>query len=196
MVVVQYIEFIEVFIPLFIIINPLAIIPNYVDVFRHLPKKEAEKVSNRATLSAFFLLTIFILIGRPFFAVIGISAPSFMIACGLLLLYISMGMLSGDPPITRNVQMDSSSIVPMSIPLLAGPGSIATAIVLEDTYGSLMVFLALALTMLLSKILMDKSELIEKIMGKNGLNAWTRLSALFYAAIAISLITDSIQTIW
>jgi len=50
--------------------------------------------------------------------------------------------------------------------------------------------------MLLSKILMDKSELIEKIMGKNGLNAWTRLSALFYAAIAISLITDSIQTIW
>lgn len=193
---VQYIDFIEVFIPLFIIINPLAIIPNYVDVIRHLPKKESEKVSNRATLSAFLLLTIFIVIGRPFLAIIGITAASFMIACGLLLLYISLGMLSGDPPITRNVQMDSSSIVPMSIPLLAGPGSIATAIVLEDTYGTLMVFLALALTIFISKILMDKSEWIENTLGKNGLNAWIRLSALFYAAIAISLITDSILIIW
>ncbi|MBN1786664.1 MAG: NAAT family transporter [Candidatus Methanofastidiosa archaeon] len=188
-------EFIKTFIPLFIILNPLAIIPNYMVVVEHIPKREAERFSSRTIISAFILLAIFIFIGRPFLDLIGISTYSFMIACGLLLLYISMGMLSGDPPITRNVSLDSTSIVPMSIPLLAGPGSIATTIVLENNYGISLVFVSLVVSMLVSKILLDNYQRIYKVLGTNGLNAWIRLSALFYSAIAISLITNGILSI-
>jgi len=185
-------DFIEAFVPLLIIINPLAIIPTYEEIVRNLPKKEANNFSNKAIFSAFIIMAIFILLGRTFLDVIGISTHSFMIACGILLLYISLGMLSGDPPITRNVLFDSKSIVPMSIPLLAGPGSIATAIVLEGTYGKTIVIISLVVIMLLSKVFLESHRWIYKTLGANGLNAWSRLSALFFSAIAISLIINGI----
>jgi len=191
--VLEISEFIKALVPLLIIINPLAIIPNYADVVKNLPKKEANSFSNKTIVSAFIIMAIFILLGRPFLNVLGISTYSFMIACGILLLYISLGMLSGDPPITRNVIFDSTSIVPMSIPLLAG--AISTAIVLEGTYGKVMVLSSLVIIMLLSKVFLESYKWIIVTLGANGLNAWSRLSALFYSAIAISLIINGILLI-
>lgn len=165
------------------------------EVVRNLPKKEANSFSNKTVFSAFVIMAIFILLGKYFINMIGISTHSFMIACGILLLYISLGMLSGDPPITRNISFDSKSIVPMSIPLLAGPGAIATAIVLEGEYGKLIVIISLALIMILSKILLENHKWIYMTLGTNGLNAWSRLSALFFSAIAVSLIINGITSI-
>jgi len=188
-------EFIEVFIPLFIIINPLAILPNFIELTQRLDKKQRGNVSFRTSASAFILLCIFVFIGRPVLGLIGVSTAAFMIACGILVLYISLGMLSGDPPVTRNVGFDRISVVPMSIPLLAGPGAIATTIVLESTYGKPLVLVSLIITMVLSKVMLDHYRPIVRVMGKNGLNAWIRLSALFFAAIAVNLITRGILDI-
>jgi len=187
--------FIEVFIPLFIIINPLAILPNFIELTQRLDKKQRGSVSFRTSASAFILLCIFVFIGRPVLGLIGVSTAAFMMACGILVLYISLGMLSGDPPVTRNVEFDRISVVPMSIPLLAGPGAIATTIVLEGTYGKPLVLFSLVITMVLSKVMLDYYRQIVRVMGKNGLNAWIRLSALFFAAIAVNLITKGILEI-
>ncbi len=189
-------EFIEVFIPLFIIINPLAIFPNFEEITNQMDKNFVSKLSTRTTISAFLLLALFILIGRPFLNIIGVSTSAFMIACGVLLLYISLGMLSGNPPVTRNVEFDKDSIVPMSIPLLAGPGSIATVIVFEESYGKPLVFLSLVLCVVISKLMLQYYIPISKMLGKNGINAWIRLSAMFFAAISVSLITQGILLIW
>ncbi len=189
-------SFIEVFVPLFIIINPLAVLPNFQDMSHHLDKRDRYFLSLRTSFSAFMLLIIFVVFGRPFLDLIGVSTAAFMIACGILLLYIALGMLSGTPPITRNVEFDSSSIVPMSIPLLAGPGAVATTIVLEEGYGNLLVILALIVVMILSTLIFERHSFIMRIMTKNGINAWTRLSALFYAAIAVRLISEGILLIW
>lgn len=189
-------SFIEVVVPLFIIINPLAVLPNFREMSHQLDKRDRYLLSLRTSLSAFALLLIFVVVGRPFLDLIGVSKAAFMIACGVLLLYIALGMLSGDPPTTRNVEFDRSSIVPMSIPLLAGPGAVATTIVLEEGYGKPVIILALVVVMILSIIIFERQSTIMRFMTKNGINAWTRLSALFFAAIAIRLISEGILLIW
>ncbi len=189
-------SFIEVFVPLFIIINPLAVLPNFREMSHQLDKRDRYLLSLRTSFSAFMLLIVFVVLGRPFLDLIGVSTAAFMMACGLLLLYIALGMLSGTPPTTRNVEFDSSSIVPMSIPLLAGPGAVATTIVLEEGYGKPLVLIALTVVMILSTLIFERHSAIMRIMTKNGINAWTRLSALFFAAIAVRLISEGILLIW
>ncbi|MHC1605470.1 MAG: MarC family protein [Candidatus Methanofastidiosia archaeon] len=189
-------KFVEVFIPLFIIINPMGIIPNFIEITQQMDRSSSSAVSTRATLSAFFILVLFVFVGKPFLNLIGVTISAFMISCGLLLLYISLGMLSGNPPATRGVETDSHSIVPMSIPLLAGPGAIATTIVLEDAYGKLLVFLSLVAIMGISKMMLDFHKPIVACLGRNGLNAWIRISAMFSAAIAVGLIGKGIILFW
>jgi multiple antibiotic resistance protein len=185
-------EFIEVAVPLFIIINPLVVLPNFAEMSQQLDNRHCSLLSLRTSVSAFLLLAFFIFIGRPFLDLIGVSTEAFMIACGLLLLSIAIGMLSGSPPTTRNVEFDTTSIVPMSIPLLAGPGSVATAIVLTEAHGAGIVFAALVLSMVLSAFIFDRYRTIMHYMTRNGINAWTRLSSLFFAAIAVRLISEGI----
>lgn len=184
--------FFRVFVPLFIIINPLAVLPNFIDVVRHSDRKSVNRISLKTTGSALVLLLFFVAVGEPLFSMIGITKYAFMVACGILLLYMSLGMLSGDPPVTRNVEIDTSSIVPMSIPLLVGPGSIATSIVLEGEYGKAMVVASVIACMVLSKLMFDYHRFFFRLMGKNGLSAWNRLSALFFAAIAVNLIVTGL----
>jgi multiple antibiotic resistance protein len=189
-------SFIEVVVPLFIIINPLVVLPNFRDMAHQLDKRDRSLLSLRTTLSAMLLLIVFVMLGRPFLDLIGVSTAAFMIACGILLLYIALGMLSGSPPTTRNVEFDSTSIVPMSIPLLAGPGSVATTIVLMESYGKPLVLVAITVIMALSTVIFERHSSIMRIMTKNGINAWTRLSALFFAAIAVRLISEGLLLIW
>ncbi|MEM5871863.1 MAG: MarC family protein [Candidatus Aenigmatarchaeota archaeon] len=182
-------EILIVSISLFAIVDPIASIPVFISFFGSSPKSKQRKAAVEIVFSAFFLLLIFAIWGMALLKYLNISIYAFMIAGGILLLYLSFEFLLGEVPKTRTVETEpSSAVVPIGTPLLAGPGAITSVIYFSHTYGILVTFLGILIVCLLSIPILLASTRIKAILGKNGLKIINRIMGLITAAIAISFI--------
>jgi len=120
-----------VFVGFFAIMNPIAGVPVYLSMVEGADEKQKKAISKKATLVAFVIILVFILFGASIFNVFGITIPAFKITGGILIFYVGFEMLQSkksrvkhleDPVIDENI-----AVSPLGIPLLAGPGTIVTA---------------------------------------------------------------------
>ena len=182
-------DFLAVFIPLLIIVNPSSSLALFSILTAKQDKKGKRLTARNAVIYATILLFIFALAGSSILDYLGISIPALRIAGGLLLGAVGLDMLRrgeqfGESPPGKEEKTDYS-LVPLALPSLSGPGAITLTIVTMKTASLVIVTLAILLTMVITFIIFMSSILIIKILGRKGMDALTRIMGLLTVAIAV-----------
>ncbi|HUV25446.1 MAG TPA: MarC family protein [Methanomassiliicoccales archaeon] len=186
-----------VFGTLFAIINPIGNVPIFEAVTDGFDEKTKRMIAKKAMVYTAAVLIGFGLFGNYIFDLFGITIPAFKVMGGLLIFYLGFNMVEGQGT-THKVTEDhtedavSLAIVPLTIPLYGGPGSIATTMVLvsqaDGAMDLTMVFVAILCILIISYVLIMKSEVIFRRLGKSGSIAFTRIMGVLLAGMGISFI--------
>ncbi|MEH6835178.1 MULTISPECIES: MarC family protein [Falsihalocynthiibacter] len=197
---------IPAFATLFVIIDPIGLMPLFVAMTQGMSQHRRRAIAVRSVATAAVLLTLFGLLGETVLGFIGISMDAFRIAGGALLFLTALDMLfdrrskrRGDQAAeaTSEEDFDDPSVFPLATPLIAGPGSIATMILLvghsEGTIGLIGILLTMFAVLLCALALFFAASPFERILGPTGINVVTRLLGMLLGALAIQFILDGIQ---
>ncbi len=190
----------------FVVVDPFAAVPFFLAMTAADSAERKRETARRAAVAAGGVLCGFALTGAVVFKVLGISLGAFKIAGGVLLLIMAVDMLRTRPSEARitagevasGVGKDDVAIVPLAMPLLAGPGSIATVVVLmgrarsAHAWHALVVLGAIAAVAALCYVVLAGAARIDHVLGRTGLNILERASGLLLAAIAIQFMLDGI----
>ncbi|MEM9576227.1 MAG: MarC family protein [Pseudomonadota bacterium] len=192
---------ITAFVTMFVVIDPIGLAPLFVALTQGKSAQLRRRIAFRATITAVFILLLFAIFGEALLAFIGISMPAFRVAGGVLLFLTALDMLFERRTKRREDQSeedetDDPSVFPLAIPLIAGPGSIASVILLmgqrPGLEGTLMVLGVTGLVMVIVMILFMASGLIERALGKTGITVVTRLLGMLLAALSVQFVLDGL----
>lgn len=192
---------ISAFVTLLVIIDPFGLTPLFVALTQGMSAPERRAVALRACAVAAGLLMLFAAFGETVLGFVGISMAAFRVAGGALLFLTALDMLFERRTKRREDQTEDSrpdpSVFPLAIPLIAGPGSIASVILLSGqrpgidglalVVGVMLAVLGVVLAMFLL------SGLLERLLGKTGINVVTRLLGMLLAALAVQFILDGLR---
>jgi multiple antibiotic resistance protein len=181
------------FLALFIIVDVLGNIPIFLSISARMTKTQRQKMLTRAVFASFWLLITFTLLGDFFFEFFGVSLDSFRIAGGILLLVISLKILLGGTWEEKQIDPESSGVVPIAFPLLAGPGAITQVIISTKQYGFLITFISILLVSIINYFVLKKIDSIYKFMGKSGSVVISRLMSVMIAGISVDFIVKGIS---
>lgn len=190
----------------FFVIDPLANMPIFLTITSGDSAEQRRRTAVRAAIAAWVTLSTFAIAGGLIFKALGISLGAFKIAGGLMLLLMAIDMMRAQPSPTRStaeeqsegIERDDVAIMPLAIPMLAGPGAIATVMVLMsraawDPVRSSAVFVAVTVTCVASWLLMRYAANAERLLPKALLRAIERLMGLLLAAVAVEFIAGGIR---
>ncbi len=198
----DFTEYTKIFISLFAIIDPFGIIPIIIAFTTGMTAQKRERVGRIASLAVLFILLAALLLGEAILEFFGISIHSFRTAGGILLLLMSVNMLIGDKPKLAPDDSDgdatsSVAIVPLSTPLLAGPGAISTVILDAHKGSNVGHYGAMALVLVVLSLIVWFTFLIapwvSQRLGRIGSNIVTRMMGLLLAAIAVEFIAGGLR---
>lgn len=179
--------FLLTFIPLFVAIDAPGILPLYISLVESVPDKERKHIARQSVITAFLVGTLFLFLGNFIFSLLGIKLEDFMIAGGILLLILSISDILRVKEKELTIS-DTLGVVPIGTPLLAGPATLTTLIILAGNYGYPIVIFSLSLNLLIAWVMLEKAEFVIKFMGIHGIKAFAKVMALLLSAIAVSLI--------
>ena len=189
--------FLEIFIPLFIIVNPSSTLALFSAVTSKFTKKERRKTAKNAVFYAAILLFIFTIAGSSILSYLQIQIYSLRIAGGILLAFVGLDMVRRGEQFGESKpgteQKADYALVPLAMPSLSGPGAITVTIVSMTTLTDkspwymllILSIIAIILVMIITYIIFLGSDVVIKILGKKGMDAFTRVMGLLTVAIAI-----------
>ena len=179
--------FLSTFIPLFVAIDPFGMVPIFLAVTDGIPDARRRRVSFEAVAAAFVICLLFMFLGESLFGFLGIRDYDFRIAGGVLLLVLAVYdlLVPGKPAVHER---ETVGIVPLAMPLIAGPATLTTTLVLTGRHGYYPTALGLAVNFLLLLGALLASGWIGRLVGLNALRALSKLVMVFLAAIAVNLI--------
>jgi multiple antibiotic resistance protein len=183
----SYKIFILSFIPLFVAIDVLGLVPIFLSLTGEMNPKEKKKLITDATLTALAVSLVFLFGGRMIFNFLGITENDFRVGGGIVLLVLAIVDLIFAGEENRTPQT-SVGVVPIGIPLIIGPAVLTTLLIVVDAYGYLAAVIALLANLFLVWLIFRNSNLIIRVMGEAGSKAFAKVAALFMAAIAIMMI--------
>ncbi len=188
------------------ILDPLGNIFPYLALTAERPPADTRKVAGRACAYSFLILAVFALAGRFIIAFFGISLAAFQIAGGFILFRISIDMLQGRGHFNR---LDTSSslkaeeygdiaLVPLAVPLMAGPGSITTVLVLTSRAGtpaeSLSILAAAVIILVVAYLCFIFAHRILALIKESSLRLLTRIMGLILTALAVQFIIQGLKS--
>jgi multiple antibiotic resistance protein len=192
------------FVMLIVVVNPVAVAPVFVAVTRGMGAAERRSVLNRAVVIAFGVAFFFLLTGRSMLSYLGVSMHAFAVSGGILLFLIAIPMLFGqrsslmsaEPGEHRSADEDIA-IFPMAIPMLAGPGTLATVLVLatqagDDFVRSVVLGVTLFVVYLVSWPILHTSDRMIAWMGESKVSIITRVLGIVLAALAVQYVFNGI----
>jgi len=178
-------------IPIMVALDAPGMLPIYMAMTEGLKKHERHSIVRQSILTAFLITIAFTFLGRAVFAALTITVEDFMIAGGIVLLIIAVLDIvrAGEKkyPISPNF-----GVVPFGTPLIAGPATLTTTLVLVGSYGYVPVILSLVVNILFAWIIFAQADRIIKHIGINGSRAFVKVAALLLAAIAVKMIRSGI----
>lgn len=182
------------FVPLFVALNSLGVLPIFISLTESLEKPEKNKLIWEASLTALVLSYIFLLSGKWLFEFLGIHANDFRIGGGLILLIISISdLMFSQQESRRDPHTTGLGIVPIGTPLIMGPAAMTTILMLQDRLGYLMTMIGLTVNIIIVFLVFMKSEWIVRLIRKSGARAIGKVFSLFLAAIAVMMIRVGIE---
>jgi len=190
---------------LIFIVDPIATIPTFLVLTSDAELKHRRHMAKRAAWTCFLVLAGFGLGGTFIFKMFGITLPAFRIAGGLIMILIGLDMVQArrsqtkETPDERQQAMEKEDvgIIPLGIPMLAGPGSISTVIALmaqsTSWLHSIWILLAVAVTAFLSYLTLAAADRLGRRMGDTGIHILTRFMGLLLMAIAVQFILSGLN---
>ncbi|MBN8554980.1 MAG: MarC family protein [Deltaproteobacteria bacterium] len=175
------------FLPLFVAIDVIGILPVFLGYTQELNPQEKKTLITHATWTALAISLVFLFAGKIIFSILGIDENDFRIAGGLILLITAIHDMSASSQQPRKPST-FVGVVPIGIPLIMGPAALTTILISVDSYGLPITVCTLLANLLIVWILFQKSTWITKIVGEAGARAFGKVMALFLAAIAIMMI--------
>jgi multiple antibiotic resistance protein len=195
------------FVTFFTIIDPVGLAPVFIALTAHLNEAQRRAVITRAILISAAIIALFALVGRFLLDRLGITLYAFNMAGGALLFLVAVEMLFGRSPGTRRTAAEEEeamtrediSVFPLAIPMIAGPGTIATTILyvdqaLPDPFRLFSVAAAIATSLLTAWIVMRHSSWIMEHIGRTGILVLSRILGILLAALAIQFILNGLLT--
>lgn len=193
----------------FFVVDPFAAVPIFLAITANETHEERRRTARRAAMAAFVTLTLFALTGGILFNLLGISVGAFRIAGGVMLFVMALDMMRAQPSRVRTTYEEQEegkakqdvAIVPVAIPMLSGPGAIATVMVFmtrahwraPHTIG---VFLAITLTCVLSWMVLRAATMAERFLTRTMLHVLERVMGLLLTAIAVEFVIGGLRDIW
>jgi multiple antibiotic resistance protein len=189
---------------IFFLVDPFAAIPAFLAISGGVDRKRQQRMARRGALTCFIVLTVFALAGRAIFRMFGITLPAFEIAGGVILLLIGIDMLEARRSPTQEssdetaeaTAKDDAGIVPLGIPMLAGPGAISSVMILVGQalkmWELAVVLGAIALTATLSYLILSGANRVRSLMGETGIRILVRIMGLLLVALAVQFFVNGL----
>ncbi|MAY85878.1 MarC family protein [Arenibacterium halophilum] len=193
---------ITAFVTLFVVIDPLGLAPLFVALTQGMAPARRRAIALRACGTAIAILTAFALFGEALLGFVGISMAAFRVAGGILLFLTALDMLFERRTRRREDQTeedhsDDPSVFPLAIPLIAGPGSIASMILLTGqrpgAEGFALVIGVMVAVIAVAFLLFLASGLLERALGRVGITVVTRLLGMLLAALSVQFVLDGLR---
>ena len=185
------------------IVDPIGVVPLFVAMTANDSPEKCRAMALRASVTALFVLVFFALFGTVIFKVFGVTLAAFRVAGGLLLMLTALDMLRAQHPATKTsaaetqegTEQEDIAIVPLAMPLLAGPGAIATVMVLMAEYGgevtgAATVIGCIAITFLVTWLLLRSANVVKRVLKQTGIAILERVFGLILAAIAVQFVFE------
>lgn len=201
----NYAEYVKLFIGLLAIINPLGVVPIFISMTIDQNNAQRKKTVNMVAFAVIIILLVSLFFGELLLDFFGISIASFRVGGGILILLMAIAMLHAKTSLLKqteeeadeSIEKDSVAIVPLAMPLLAGPGAISTVILAAHKSSGIAHYMIIALGIVLLGLVvwgvLRLSPWIAARMGATGINIFTRIMGLILAAIAVEFIASGLQ---
>ena len=181
---------------IFFLVDPFAVIPLFLAVTAGAGRAERNAIARKSALTCAIVLTAFAIAGSLIFKMFGITLPAFKIAGGIILLQIGLEMLQGKQSAQKataeeqqeGTEKSDASIIPLGMPMLAGPGAITTVMVLvgqAQTHWQMVAILsAIAITAAICFLVLGNSHVVARVLGETGIRILVRVMGLLLVALA------------
>jgi multiple antibiotic resistance protein len=188
----------------FFLVDPFAVIPMFLAITADSPQDERRLMARRAAWTCAIVLSVFAVAGSLIFKMFGITLPAFKIAGGIILLQIGMDMLQArqsGTKVTPEETMEGSakkdaSIIPLGMPMLAGPGAISTVMVLvgesHTIWQHAVVYVTILLTAYISFLVLAGADGVRRYLGETGIRILMRLMGLLLVALAVQFVANGL----
>ena len=184
----------------FFVVDPFAAVPLFIAMTHGDSDEKRRRTARRACITLGIVLLVFGFAGEYIFRLFGVTLPAFRIAGGILLLLMAIDMVRAEPSRTRSSPEETKegadkpdvAIIPLAIPMLAGPGAMASVMVLaaeaKDWRYQLVIAGAVMVTAIGSYLILRATRLLERVLRQTGLNILNRLMGMVLCAIAVQFI--------
>lgn len=173
------------------VLNPISVIPFYITVTSTMDPNERKSLTKRSFVIVLSLLALFSLVGGPFFTVLNISVSGLKFGGGVILMILAIDTLGGFSR-TKSMSEEDVAVVPLATPLLVGPGTITTLLILSSIHPIYLVFISAITAGLLSYLTLDISHVLVRVLRKSGTVALARLMSIILAAFAADMIHSAL----
>ena len=191
---------------IFFLVDPFAAIGSFLAITAGADKARRKRMARKGTLTCFIVLTSFALAGQLIFRMFGITLPAFEVAGGLILLLIGLDMLEARSSPTQETSgeteeaahKEDAGIVPLGVPMLAGPGAISSVMVLVGEAPSLWswemgaILAAIAVTAVVSYFVLAGADRVRGVMGETGIRILVRIMGLLLVALAMQFFVNGL----
>lgn len=208
MATIEFAIYLQFFLGLVAAVNPIGIMPVFVSLTGHMSPEEKYKTAKTANIAVGVILVISLLCGQFLLDMFSISLDSFRIAGGFLLMSIAFSMMSGKlgedkqnkQERTESISREQIGVVPLAMPLMAGPGAISSTIVYGSRYPTLIETIGIVATIAVfcfcSWLLFRSAPLIVRFLGQTGINVITRIMGLILAALGVEFIANGVRNLF
>jgi len=184
----------EAIVTLFVVLDPFAVVPFYVTTAQRLPREKRPGFLRTLIEAAVFMLLAFVIVGDYMLKLLGVTLNDFRIAAGVILLVYAVSSLFdieiGAPRTPEEVERQA--VVPLATPLLAGPGSISTALYFRYIYGYPIALISIAVNAVIAYVILYLGERLLRVLGRHGSLLIDKFMSLILAGFAVSLIRTSL----
>lgn len=200
----EWTAYLKIFTALLAIVNPLGVIPVFVSLTSNSTIMERKHIARRTSIAVALILIAATLIGKPLLNFFGLSIASFRVGGGILLLLLSIAMMQAKHDNVKQTpeeaeeaeEKESIAVVPIAMPLLAGPGAISSVIIYSDELFKplnlgIIILISIAVS-IITWAALNVAIPLGKILSRTGINIATRLMGLLLAAIAVEFIANGL----
>ena len=184
-------EYFLAFVPIFVAVDAIGMLPVFMALSQGMTVKQKAKLIRHSTFTALLVALAFLIVGRLVFEWLGITIGDFLVAGGAILFILSIRDLvsTGKPAVVSDETM---GVVPLAVPLIAGPAVLTTSLVVLNSFGLMPALVSVVLNIALCGVILSSSSALSRILGKTGSMTLSKISSLLLGTIGVMLIRRGI----